>query len=347
MVERVPGGDPRTRADDRQPERTALLAELGVLAEDRAGDGRPASDDRPRAHDGRLHGAARTDHGAGADHRKAPDARPRADPRVLADVDGRHEPCLGVDLGGRGDEHEVATELVADLGAEPALEHVVLRLQVGVGRAHVEPVSRQREPVDGSLGAELREDLALDRDGATGRDQVEHARLEDVEARVDQVGVDLLGPRLLEERRDPAVGSEADEAVAARVGDGREQDRGLRPGRPVEGEQRVEIGLAQRVAVEGEERLPQVTCGEPDRAAGAEGRVLDLVVERELAVGVAEVLADLGRQVAARDDRRAARRAGAGARTCRRAAAGRRAAACPCACAPSTAAGGFPARPRG
>ena len=69
--------------------------------------------------------------------------------------------------------------------------------------------------------------------------------------------------------------------------------------------QRVEVGLAQRVAVECEERLAEVTRGEPDRTSGAEGLVLDLVLEREIAVRVAEMGADLGRQVAAGHDRAA------------------------------------------
>ena len=68
-------------------------------------------------------------------------------------------------------------------------------------------------------------------------------------------------------------------------------------------DERVEIGLAERVAVEGEERPVDPLGRVADRAAGAERLLLDPVLERELAVAVAEVVLDLGRQVAARDDR--------------------------------------------
>ena len=73
----------------------------------------------------------------------------------------------------------------------------------------------------------------------------------------------------------------------------------------MEGEKRVEIGLSEGVAVEREERLAEVPRREADRAARAERLVLDLVVECELAVGAPEMVANLGRQIPARDDRAA------------------------------------------
>ena len=75
------------------------------------------------------------------------------------------------------------------------------------------------------------------------------------------------------------------------------------PAVAVEVDERAEVGLAERVAVEGEERLVDPLGGEADRAAGAERLLLDPVLEREVAVAVAEVVLDLSRQVAARDDR--------------------------------------------
>ena len=68
-------------------------------------------------------------------------------------------------------------------------------------------------------------------------------------------------------------------------------------------EKGVEVGLAQRIAVEREEGLVDPLRGEADRAAGAERLLLDLVFEPQVAVAVAEMLLDLGREVAARDDR--------------------------------------------
>ena len=67
-------------------------------------------------------------------------------------------------------------------------------------------------------------------------------------------------------------------------------------------DERVEVGLAQRVAVQRQERAVETACREADAAAGAERLVLDAVLEREVAVRCPEVLLDLGRHVPARDD---------------------------------------------
>ena len=63
----------------------------------------------------------------------------------------------------------------------------------------------------------------------------------------------------------------------------------------MEGDERVEVGLPQRVAVERKERLVDPFGCEADRAAGAERLLLDPVFEPKLAVAVTEVLLDLGR----------------------------------------------------
>ena len=65
----------------------------------------------------------------------------------------------------------------------------------------------------------------------------------------------------------------------------------------MEGHERIEVGFPQRVAVEREEQLVDPFGREADRAARPERLLLDLVLELEVAVPVAEVLLDLGRQV--------------------------------------------------
>ncbi len=200
------------------------------------------------------------------------------------------------------DEREVGAERVADLRLEDPLEDIAMRLQVGLGRSHIEPVARQRDPVDGPLLRELREDLALDRDRAVGWNELERLRLEHVQTRVDQVGVDLLRPGLLEEALDPTVVREPDEPVAARIGNRGQQDRRLRARRAVEAHELREIGLAQRVAVQREEAPLELASGEGDRAAGSERLVLDRVLECEALVPLAERRLNLVGQVSARDD---------------------------------------------
>ncbi len=137
----------------------------------------------------------------------------------------------------------------------------------------------------------------------SGRNEVQNLRLEDIETGVDEIRVDLLRPRLLEEGLDATVGGRAHEAVAARVGDRSEQDRGLRARRAVEGDQLAEIGLAQRVPVEREEAPFELATGEGDGSSGTERLVLDRVLERHAVVLGAEPDLDLVGQVPARDDR--------------------------------------------
>ena len=152
-----------------------------------------------------------------------------------------------------------------------------MSLEIRLGRSDVEPVAGQRDAEDRALGGERRKDLALDGDGATLRHEVEHLGLEHVQAGVDEIGVDLLRPRLLEERLDAAVRRRADEPVAARIGDGSQEDRRLRARRTMERDHLAEIGLAQRVAVQGEEAALEAARGERDAATGAEWLVLDRI----------------------------------------------------------------------
>ena len=139
----------------------------------------------------------------------------------------------------------------------------------------------------------------------------------------------------------------ADEPVAARVGDGREQDRRLRARRAMERDQLAEVGLAQRVAVQREEAALELAAGEADRAARPERLVLDRVLEREAAVPRRRSAPRSGRAGSRTRRSRARRRAARGARTCTRAAAGRRAGACPSACGRSAGGAAFPGRRRG
>ena len=153
--------------------------------------------------------------------------------------------------------------------------------QVALRGADVEPGAALREGVE-ALADERGEDLALDRDRATGGDARQHVRLEHVGAGVDQVGVDLLGPRLLEEAEHLPVGGGAHEAVAARVVDGRERDRGARAGGAVALDQAAEVVIREDVAVEHEERAAHAALGgEADGAGRAERLRLDRVDDLE------------------------------------------------------------------
>ena len=225
----LPAADHGTRPDDREVVSSQPAPSSASVADDGADDARARADARASAHDGVLHDTTpaasartRSEHGEAPETRALLD-RPRPGRRRRA---GR---------AWRRDERRQlgSTSVKSAPSASPTsvwkmpLEHVAVRLEIRLGRADVEPVPRQRDPEHGAFVGEPREDLALDRDGATRRDEVEHLGLEHVEAGVDEVGVDLLRPRLLEERLDATVRGRPHEPVAARVGDRREQDRRL------------------------------------------------------------------------------------------------------------------------
>ena len=74
--------------------------------------------------------------------------------------------------------------------------------EVALGRADVEPVAVGHVAVE-AVADEPREDVALDRGGLLGLEQVEHRALEHVGAGRDVVRVDLVGRGLLDELRRP------------------------------------------------------------------------------------------------------------------------------------------------
>jgi len=249
-----------------------------------------------------LDHAALADPGAAADDGEAADAHARPDLRLRADVDRRDQPRVATHARARIDIGEVAAEGLPHLRREVPLEDVAVRLQVRLRRPDVEPVAVQPEPEEAPLLDEPRKDLALDRDGHVRRDQLQHLALEHVEPGVDQVGVDLLGARLLQERADRAVLVQAHEPVAARVRDRREQDRAERAALAVEGGHRGEVGAVEDVSVEREERAVEAVRGEPDAAARSERLRLDAVLEREAVRARAEVLLDRRREIPAAED---------------------------------------------
>ena len=115
-------------------------------------------------------------------------------------------------------------------GLHVALEDVEGGLEVALGRPDVEPVGVGREGEE-PVADEPRPDLALDRDVAVGRDEVEDAALEHVGAGADEVRVDRVGGRLLDELAHGVVVVRAHEAVGARVLDRHEGERADRAGR--------------------------------------------------------------------------------------------------------------------
>ncbi len=136
----------------------------------------------------------------------APEVGLGADDAVVAD-DGR-----AVDHDARVDlralaEPDSGTELeAAQLDLDALVEDVLVRLQIGLERAHVLPVAVGHISEQRLLGLERGgERVAREVDRAILGDEVEDLRLEHVDAGVDGVAEDLAPRRLLEEANDRAV----------------------------------------------------------------------------------------------------------------------------------------------
>src|SRR5262249_15367330 len=101
--------------------------------------------------------------------------------------------------GGAGSlrhEHASLPETVAELRPHATLEHVPARFEVALGGSDVHPVAIEPLTVQ-PLAHQTRNDLSLDREPQSTRDQLDDARLEHVSGRGDLIGVDILrGGRL-------------------------------------------------------------------------------------------------------------------------------------------------------
>ena len=137
-----------------------------------------------------------------ADDPRARRRRPRPRPTTVPPVE------LGVGATWRvGQDQAVAAAAGDGRGRRPAEHQVGGAADEGRRGAEVQPVRGVDHALEVRAGGQQPgERLALDRDRPAGRDRVDHRAAEDVAARVDLVGDDLLGGlRLLQERRDPAV----------------------------------------------------------------------------------------------------------------------------------------------
>ena len=139
--------------------------------------------------------------------------------------------------------------------------------------------------------------------GTPGRRRSSTAPLEHVDAGVDVARVDLVGRRLLDERRHLALRRRPHEAVGGRVLHRRERDGGRRAARLVARDLRADVDVGQDVAVEHQEAVVEQRLRELQRAARAErDRFLDVAQPHAERRPVAEHVAHPGREVAAAHD---------------------------------------------
>ena len=162
--------------------------------------------------------------------RLSPTTTPRASDRALDPRVGRHARTL---------EDERAVDHRAGMrGDTPSVEHVGVGAQVRRRGPGVEPVGLVGVREERALVDHRREDLALDGHGTSGCDAREERRLEDVGAGVDSLfDAACRGPASPRTRHPPVLVGH-DDAVAARVLDGRQlrsspppRERGAAPTR--------------------------------------------------------------------------------------------------------------------
>ena len=280
-----------------------MVADVAGAADDRALDQRAS----PHVGRGVDHG---TD-GAGAlaqrdavrEDRVRADGSVARDPAVVADEGRALDVLRVVDVGALADPDVAAQPHARDVQAHLLVECVEVRLPVLVEVADVLPVAVEHVPVDRPPHLEQqREELLREVVGPVGRDVREHLRLEHVDARVDRVREDLAPRRLLEEALHLAVLVGDDDPELERVVHRLEPDRDGGALLLVLGDERAEIDVAERVAGDDDERLVELPAGEPDRAGGSEGQLLDRVLDvQSERLAVAEVAPDRLRQERQRD----------------------------------------------
>ena len=199
------------------------------------------------------------------------------------------------------------------------------RSPAGSARASRCPSSRRVgvRAVAGPWPTSARPDLALDRDVAAGRDQVEHRALQHVGAGGDERScLDLVGAGLLEEAVTACVlvaGARARRPTGPRPA--RAPSVPDRAGRLVLGDLRGEVDVGQHVAVEHQEALVEADCSSAYFSAPAGAARLGLLdvaqaqPEREPSPSTLRTL--VGQEAARRGSRRR-RRGRAATRACRR-----------------------------
>ena len=268
-------------AHDRAPQ-AGVQTDVAVVPDDRVRDlharvdrGVPADDCRP------VHPGPASHLGTGADQRRAVDSR------------------AWEDLGVRMDPRRLTDPLAWKLHLDAALEAVEVGLHVRGVAAHILPVA-VGDPAKDVLAffQQLRKYVARPVGDLAGPEELEHRRVEDVDARVGQVADDLAPAWLFDEPLHRAALVDDHDPVLERVRHWLQDDGGDGLAFAVEAGGSAEIDVRQRVARDDNEWLVQLLPCQHHRAGRSEGRVFDRVAERDTLLGaVAEVVADRSPEV--------------------------------------------------
>src|SRR6266851_5167838 len=191
-----------------------------------------------------------------------------------------------------------------DLNLDAAFEAVEVGLHVGGVVADVLPVAR-RHPAEDRLALleELREHVTGPVGRLAGPEEVEHRRVQHVNACVGEVRDDLAPAWLLDEPLDRSALVDDHHSVLEWVGNRFEHDGGQRAALAVKANRRPEVNVSQGIAGDDQKRLVELRSREHHRAGGAKRRVLDRIGQRHTLLGaVAEIVPDRCAEVLHRGD---------------------------------------------
>jgi len=193
--------------------------------------------------------------------------------------------------------------LAGDLDVDPALQRVPVGLVIGLDVADVAPVAGRQVPEEGHpTPKHLGEDVAAPIDDGGRWQEIEHLRLENVDAGVDLVGEDLTPGGLFQEPVDGAVGVSDHHPELQRARDRGQDDGRRRHMFAVKGDRLGQVDVGQGVAADDDKGLVQVGLRVLDAPGRPQRRILHDVGDVHPEVrAVTKVVPNRGAQVLERD----------------------------------------------
>ena len=259
---------------------------------------RPSPEDRPSTqhtpshlgiapHVSGIHDHSAGDRGLGAhdgvaaDDGIGADARPGGHARAVSDETGTLDPGRGIDVGVLAHPDSRPYLEAGQLYVHPPIEDVELGLQEGIDVPYVRPVgvgdvAEDRQP----LVEHGRKELCGEVTRLPRRDEVQHVRLQDIDAGVDRVGENLPPRRLLEKTLDAAILAGHHDAELERVVHALEDERGGRFAGTVVVDDLGDVDVGQGVSGQHHEGTRKHVARAQNGARGAHRHLLSGIGKR-------------------------------------------------------------------
>ena len=170
--------------------------------------------------------------------------------------------------------------------------------------ADIAPIARGDKAIHGqTLLQHLRKDLAAPVERLARRDEIEHLRLQHIDAGIDRIGGHLAPTRLFQKAHHPSIGIGDDHAVVQRFGHMIEDDRGHRLLFFVKGDDLLQVEIGDGIAADHQKGVVKILPGVGNAARRAQGRLLDGIADTHAhGTAVSEVILNHAGHVLQRDD---------------------------------------------